>query len=54
MIIIAGLVIGAVWGIVHARRNGGTGFDVAQYAAVWGLIGTILATFASLGLERVF
>ncbi|MCB1397244.1 MAG: hypothetical protein H6898_02070 [Rhodobacter sp.] len=54
MIIIAGLVIGAVWGIVHARRNGGTGFDVAQYAAVWALIGVILATFASLGLERVF
>lgn len=54
MIIIAGFAIGLIWGVVQARRQGGTGFDVAQYAAVWALIGGILATFLSLGIERIF
>ncbi|MFN3953004.1 MAG: hypothetical protein ACK4LQ_01035 [Pararhodobacter sp.] len=52
MIIIAGIVSGAAWGAVHARKRGGSGFDIAQYAAVWGIIGAILGTFATIGLER--
>jgi hypothetical protein len=53
MVIIAGLVIGIVWGVVYVRRRGGSGFDMAQYGAVWGLIGAILSTALALGLERL-
>lgn len=53
MIIFTGLIIGALWGGFHARRRNGTGFDIAQYAAVWGIIGGILGTFATIGIERM-
>jgi len=53
MIIIAGVLIGAVLGALTARRRGGNGFDIAQYAAVWGLIGAILGMFATIGVERL-
>jgi len=53
MIIIAGMLGGALWGAVHARRRGGSGFDIAQYAAVWGIIGAILGMFATIGAERM-
>lgn len=52
MIILAGLIIGAVWGVLHVRRRGGTGFDMAQYGAVWGIIGAIAGFAATIGLER--
>ena len=53
MIIIAGLVIGAVWGVIYVRRRNGNGFDIAQYAAVWGIICAILGVVATLGIERL-
>jgi len=53
MIIIAGIVIGALLGAANARRRGGSGFDIAQYAAVWGIIGAILGMFATVGIERM-
>lgn len=53
MIIIAGILGGAAWGAIHARRRGGSGLDIAQYAAVWGLIGGILGMFATVALERM-
>lgn len=53
MVIIAFLLIGALWGVFYVRKRNGTGFDMLQYAAVWGLIGAILGMFATLGLERL-
>ncbi len=53
MVIIASIVAGAVWGGFQARRHGGTGADIAQYAIVWGLIGAILGAVLSLGLSAV-
>ena len=52
MIILAGILLGAVWGGVYSRRKGGTRLDVAQYAAVWGIIGGLLFTFLAVGLDR--
>lgn len=54
MVIIAGLVAGVLWGGYQARRHGGTGGDIAQYAAVWGIIGGLLGTAITLGLSGVF
>ncbi len=53
MIIIAGFLIGAVWGAIHVRRRGGNGFDIAQFMAVWAILGAILGTFATLVVERM-
>jgi hypothetical protein len=53
MIIIAGLLIGAAWGLLFARRRQGSGFDLAQYAVVWGMIGGLLGVAVSIGLDRM-
>ncbi len=53
MIIIAGLVGGAVWGAVNARKRGGNRLDMAQYAAVWGIIGALLGLVATIAVERM-
>lgn len=53
MIILAGLIIGAGWGVLHARRRGGSGADMAQYGAVWGIIGALLGFVATIGIERL-
>ena len=53
MVIIGSFIIGAIWGVVHQRRRGGSGLDMAQYGAVWALIGAIIGMFATIGLERM-
>ncbi len=53
MIVLAGLVVGAVWGATSARRSGGNRLDMAQYAAVWGIIGGVAGLFATIALERM-
>lgn len=53
MIILAGIIIGALVGAFNARKRDGSRLDIAQYAAVGGLIGAILGTFATIGIERM-
>lgn len=53
MIIIAGMLIGAISGVIYVRRRNGRGFDIAQYAAVWAIIGTILGVILTIGVERL-
>ena len=53
MIILAGLIIGAVWGVLHVRKRGGSGFDMAQYGAVWALIGAVAGLALTIGIERL-
>lgn len=53
MIFIGGMVAGAVWGGLSARRRGGGGFDVAQYAIVGGLIGLVLGLAVTVGVDRL-
>jgi hypothetical protein len=53
MIVLAGLVLGAVWGGLTARRRGGNRLDIAQYATVWGIIGALAGLFATIALERM-
>ena len=43
-----GAGIGAAIGLLLARRRGGNGLDLAQYAAVFALIGFLLGTLAML------
>ena len=44
---------GAVAGALFARRKGGKGFDMAQYAAVWAVIGGLVGLIALIVLVRV-
>ncbi len=53
MIVLAGLVAGAVWGGLTARRRGGNRLDIAQYAAVGGIAGGLLGLFAAIAIERM-
>jgi small basic protein len=53
MVIILGLVIGALLGGFNARRAKGSWLDIAQYAAVGALIGGVLAAFLTLVLARM-
>ncbi|MFT6932608.1 MAG: peptidoglycan/LPS O-acetylase OafA/YrhL [Paracoccaceae bacterium] len=45
-----GLIIGALAGLVWARRRGGNRLDMAHYATVLGIIGFVLGMFAMLVL----
>ena len=53
MIILASTLGGAIWGVMHVRKRGGTGLDMAQYGAVWGMIGGVLGVAATIALERM-
>ena len=52
MLILLALAAGAAWGAFQARRRGGGGKDIAQYAAVGAIIGAILGTVATVILAR--
>ncbi len=53
MIIFAGLLGGAAWGAVTARKRGGNRLDMLQYGAVWGIIGALLGLIATIVIERM-
>ncbi len=52
MIVIAGIVLGAVLGAVIARKNGGKPADMAQYAAASAMVFGIVAMIATVLLDR--
>lgn len=52
MFVIAGAVIGALWGGLLARRRKGDRFDIAQYAAVFALVLALLGLFVTVFVER--
>lgn len=54
MLVIGGLVLGAVGGALYARRYGGKPADMAQYAAGFGIACGLLALFLTLSLDRLF
>ncbi|MBD3677062.1 MAG: hypothetical protein HUJ27_01515 [Rhodobacteraceae bacterium] len=53
MIVIAGLVIGAIWGATLARRRKGNRLDMAQYAAGYGIAFAIAGLFLTIFVERL-
>ena len=48
MLNIIGGLLGLALGLYVARRRGGNRLDLAQYAAVFAIIGFLLGTFAML------
>lgn len=53
MLVIAGLLLGALWGGLLARRRKGTGFDIAQYAVAFAILFAVLGLFATLVIDRM-
>ncbi len=52
MIILAGLILGAIMGALRARKRGGDRKDIWQYAVVHAIIFALLAMFLTVGLHR--
>ncbi len=52
MIVLAGLVLGAALGANIARKRGGNGLDVAQYAAGFAIAFALLGLFLTIFIER--
>lgn len=53
MIALAGLILGALWGGLLARRRKGNRMDIAQYAAGYGILFGLIATFLMVLLTRM-
>jgi UDP-N-acetylenolpyruvoylglucosamine reductase len=53
MIIIAGLIGGAVYGVMNARKRGGKTLDLIQYATVYAIAFGLLGLFITSILSRL-
>ena len=53
MIVIAGLVLGALWGGALAWRRQGRGLDIAQYAAVYAIVFALLGLVVTIVVGRL-
>lgn len=53
MIVIAGLVFGALGGALLAKKRGGKPLDIAQYAAGFAIAFGLLGLFATLILDTM-
>lgn len=51
---LTGLLIGAVTGGLMARSRGGIGKDMAQWAAVLGMMGFVVGMFVLIMIERSY
>ena len=52
MIFYASTIIGAAYGAFLAKRRGGKGLDMLQYAAGFGILFAIIGLFITLGINR--
>lgn len=53
MIVLLGVIAGAVIGTRKATARGGNRLDKAQFGAVGGIIGGLLGLFVTIGIERI-
>lgn len=53
MFVIGGLLLGAVGGGFRARSRGGKPADIAQYAAVYGILFGLIGLFITIILDRM-
>ncbi|MDU9003395.1 hypothetical protein [Sedimentitalea todarodis] len=53
MIVIAGVLLGAVFGVILARKGGGKAADMAQYAAASAMAFGIVAMIATVLIDRL-
>lgn len=49
---LVGLVFGALLGVFRAKRRGGSGFDLVQWGAVFGMLFGLIGLFILVFIER--
>lgn len=54
MIVLAGLVLGAMYGAMLAKKRGGRGLDRLQYGAVFAIAFGVLGMFLTIFIERLY
>jgi hypothetical protein len=53
MIVILAALSGAIWGAYLAKKRGGKGLDMAQYAAGYAIALSLAGLFVTIFLERI-
>lgn len=53
MIVLAGILTGALWGAAVARRRQGNALDIAQHAASFGILFGLIGLFLTILVERM-
>ena len=54
MIVFLGMALGVAWGIWTARKRGGNGKDMAQYAIAAAIAGGLGGLLLTIAVERLF
>ncbi len=53
MLVIAGVVLGAILGPLRARKLGGARLDMAQYGFAFAIMGALIGLFATILVHRL-
>ncbi|HOZ31625.1 MAG TPA: hypothetical protein PLM52_02005 [Tabrizicola sp.] len=53
MLMIGGVLLGAIGGGLRAKARGGKRLDIAQYAAVYGILFGMIGLFLTIYLDRM-
>ncbi len=53
MIVFGAAFTGAIFGGFTAKRRGGKGADIAQYAAIFGIMATVAGLLATIAIHRL-
>ena len=53
MLVILGIVMGAILGPLRARKLGGRRMDALHYGATYALIGALIGIFATIIVHRL-
>ena len=53
MIVIAGVILGAIFGALTAKRRKGNGADMAQYGAVYAILFGLAAFILTIVIEKL-
>ncbi len=53
MIVIAGAILGAIWGALLARRRGGKPLDMLQYGTGYAILFAIAGLFLTIAIENM-
>jgi hypothetical protein len=53
MLVIGGLLLGAIGGGLRAKARGGKPADIAQYATVYAIIFGLIGVFITIYLDRM-
>ncbi len=52
MIVLVAALLGGLWGGISAKRRKGNRLDIAQYAAVYAIIGALLGLIGTIAIEK--